>query len=135
MRALGADAYWGLGDFAAIGPEPVAVLERLAALENATVIRGNTDRYVVTGEGPPPSSEEARANPDLIHLFARVAASFAWTRGYVTAAGWLDWLEKLRSRRGRPCQTALVSSQFTRRRARTTAKAFIRAGVPRRWLS
>ena len=94
-RSLGADAYWALGDLAAIGPEPVAVLERLAGLENATVIRGNTDRYIVTGEGPPPSLEDAHANPDLIGLFARVAASFAWTRGYVTAAGWFDWLESL----------------------------------------
>jgi len=94
-RSAGADAYWALGDLAAIGPEPVAVLERLAGLENFTVIRGNTDRYIVTGEGPPPSLEDARANPDLVGLFGRVAASFAWTRGYVTAAGWFDWLERL----------------------------------------
>jgi predicted phosphodiesterase len=94
-RAYGADSYWVLGDLAAIGPEPVAVLERLAGLENATIIRGNTDRYVVTGEVPPPSLEDAQANPDLVGLFARVAASFAWTRGFVTAAGWFDWLERL----------------------------------------
>ncbi len=94
-RALGADTYWALGDLAAIGPEPVAVLERLAGLENATIIRGNTDRYVVTGEGPPPFLEDAQANADLVGLFARVAASFAWTRGFVTAAGWFDWLERL----------------------------------------
>jgi putative phosphoesterase len=94
-RSAGVDAYWALGDLAAIGPEPVAVLERLAGLENAIVIRGNTDRYIVTGEGPPPSLEDARARPELIDLFARVAASFAWTRGYVTAAGWFDWLEAL----------------------------------------
>lgn len=93
--SVGADAYWALGDLAAIGPEPVAVLERIAVLENAIVIRGNTDRYIVTGEGPPPSLEEARANPELIGLFGRVAASFAWTRGYVTAAGWFEWLERL----------------------------------------
>lgn len=94
-RSLGADAYWALGDLAALGPEPVAVLERLAGLENVTVIRGNTDRYLVTGEAPPPSLEDARANPDLVDRFARIAASFAWTRGYVTAAGWLGWLENL----------------------------------------
>ena len=94
-RSLGADAYWALGDLAAIGPEPVAVLERLAEIEAATVIRGNTDRYVVTGQGPPPSLEDARSDPELVGLYARVTASFAWTRGYVTAAGWLDWLERL----------------------------------------
>lgn len=94
-QSAGADAYWVLGDLAAIGPEPVAVLERLAELENATIIRGNTDRYIVTGECPPPSLEDAKANADLVDLFARVAASFAWTRGFVSAAGWYEWLEGL----------------------------------------
>jgi putative phosphoesterase len=94
-RSAGAEAYWVLGDLAAIGPEPVAVVERLAGLDGATIIRGNTDRYIVTGEGPPPSLADVQANPDLVSLFARVAASFAWTRGFVTAAGWLEWLEGL----------------------------------------
>lgn len=93
--AVGVDAYWVLGDLVAIGPEPVAVLERLAALEHATFVRGNTDRYVVTGEGPPPSLEDALADADLVSLYARVTASFAWTRGFVTAHGWLDWLAAL----------------------------------------
>ena len=94
-ETFGVDAYWALGDLAAIGPEPVAVLERLAGLQNLTAVRGNTDRYVVTGEGPHPSLEMARADPELVELHARVTASFAWTRGFVTAAGWLPWLEAL----------------------------------------
>lgn len=94
-REIGVDSYLAIGDLAAIGPEPVAVLERLAALENLTALRGNTDRYIVTGEGPRPSLEQARANPELVHLYARVTGSFAWTRGFVTAAGWFDWLEQL----------------------------------------
>ncbi len=94
-ESFGVDAYWAVGDLVAIGPEPVAVLERLAELENLTVLRGNTDRYIVTGEGPPPSLEQARANLELVHLFARVTASFAWTRGFVTAAGWYEWVERL----------------------------------------
>ena len=94
-QGLGVDAYWAVGDLVAIGPEPVAVLERFAELENLTALRGNTDRYIVTGEGPPPSLEEARADPELIDLYARVTGSFAWTRGFVTAAGWLDWIEQL----------------------------------------
>jgi predicted phosphodiesterase len=94
-RSVGVDAYWVLGDLIAIGPEPVAVLERLASLEGATFVRGNTDRYVVTGEGPPPSLEDALGNPNLVSLYARVTASFAWTRGFITAHGWYDWLASL----------------------------------------
>lgn len=94
-RAQGAEELWLVGDFAAIGPEPVAVLERVAALERARCVRGNTDRYLVTGEGPPPSLEAVRADPGLIPLFAAIAASFAWTRGALTARGWLDWFESL----------------------------------------
>jgi predicted phosphodiesterase len=94
-RCVGVDAYWVLGDLIAIGPEPVGVLERLASLENATFVRGNTDRYVVTGEGPPPSLEDAMANPRLVSLYSRVTASFAWTRGFITAHGWYDWLANL----------------------------------------
>ena len=48
----GVDGYWGLGDLAALGPEPVAVLERLAQLPNACFTRRNTERYVVTGQRP-----------------------------------------------------------------------------------
>lgn len=101
-RSVGVDAHWVLGDLIAIGPEPVAVLERLAALEPATFVRGNTDRYVVTGEGPPPSLEEAKVDPSLVSLHARVTASFAWTRGFITAHGWYDWLAAL------PLDTRLV---------------------------
>lgn len=93
--ALGVDRHVAVGDLAAIGPEPVAVLERLGGLEGLVAVRGNTDRYVVTGEGPPPSLEQAQANVDLVDLHARVKASFAWTRGCVTTAGWLDWMERL----------------------------------------
>lgn len=94
-RSQGVDQYWFLGDHVAIGPEPVAVLDRIAALRDARHIRGNTDRYVVTGEGPPPSLDAVRANPALIPTYTLIAASFAWTRGYVTARGWFEWLEKL----------------------------------------
>ena len=64
-------------------------------LENLRVVRGNTDRYIVTGEGPTPTLEQARADPELVDLYARVTGSFSWTRGFVTSAGWFDWLERL----------------------------------------
>lgn len=89
------DAYWFLGDHVAIGPEPGAVLDRLARLDHASFIRGNTDRYVLTGEAPPPGLPAVRGDPALIPLYAAIASSFAWTRGFVTAEGKLGWLADL----------------------------------------
>lgn len=91
----GVDAYWVLGDLVAIGHDPVGVLERLAALDSAVFVRGNTDRYVVTGDRPPPTLEDVQA--DLRHLprFVRVTQGFSWTQGAVTVTGWLDWLADL----------------------------------------
>ena len=94
-RAHGVDEWWFLGDLAAIGPEPASVLERMAALDSARFVRGNTDRYTVTGERPPPSVADARADPDLVPLLADIEASFAWTKGYLSGRGWLGWLEAL----------------------------------------
>ena len=94
-RAGGVDAYWILGDLAAIGHDPVAVLERLVSLPGVRFVRGNTDRYVVTGGRPPPTVDEAAADRGLLQRLVRVAESFAWTQGYVTAAGWLDFLASL----------------------------------------
>ena len=91
----GADAYWVLGDLVAIGYDPVTVLERLTSLPNVRFTQGNTDHYVVTGEGPYPTIDDATADPTLMPLLVGVAQSFAWTRGYVTAAGWFDWLAAL----------------------------------------
>ncbi len=48
------DGYWVLGDLAAEGHDPAAVLRRLAALPDARFVRGNTDRYVLTWTGPDP---------------------------------------------------------------------------------
>lgn len=91
----GAESYWVLGDLVALGHDPVAVLERLHTLPNLHCTRGNTDRYVITGERPGPSLSEATQNADLVHRAVEVAASFAWTQGCVTAAGWWDWLSRL----------------------------------------
>jgi predicted phosphodiesterase len=94
-RAQGVEEHWLIGDFVAIGPEPTAVLERVAALGRAHCTRGNTDRYTATGERPPPDLDAVRADPDLIPLYAAISASFGWTRGYVTCSGWLEWLRTL----------------------------------------
>jgi predicted phosphodiesterase len=94
-RQGGVDAFWVLGDLAALGHDPVGVLERLATLPHARFVRGNTDRYVVTGDRPPPSLADARGNPELLPALVDIAGSFAWTQGMVTASGWLEWLADL----------------------------------------
>jgi predicted phosphodiesterase len=91
----GADAFWVLGDLAAIGPDPIGVLERLSSLPNARLCRGNTDRYIVTGDRPSPSPDQVKANPSLVPTLVEVVSSFAWTQGAITAAGWLDWVAAL----------------------------------------
>ncbi len=91
----GVDAYWVLGDLVAIGPDPVGVLERLFELPEAYFVRGNTDRYVVTGARPKPTPEEVKADLHLLPVFAEVMGGFAWTQGAVTSTNWLTWLAAL----------------------------------------
>ena len=94
-REGGADGYWILGDLVAIGPDPNGVLERLSTLKGLRVIRGNTDRYVVSGDRPGPSIAAVQADAALFGPLLQVANTFAWTQGMVTAAGWLPWLKEL----------------------------------------
>ena len=77
------DAYWVLGDFAAIGYDPVTPLERITTLPHASFTRGNTDRYVLTED------------PALLPEIIEATRSFSWTRGYLSAVGWLDWFTHL----------------------------------------
>jgi predicted phosphodiesterase len=104
----GADAYLALGDHAALGPDPVGALERLAALPDARLVRGNTDRYAVSADRPPPTLAEARADPALLPVLLDVAHSFAWTQGVLTGAGWLDRVAAL------PVETRLTLPDGTR---------------------
>jgi predicted phosphodiesterase len=91
----GVDEHWALGDLVALGPDPVGVVERLDDLPTVALLRGNTDRYVATGERPAPSIADAIADPSLVSVIAEVAGSFAWTAGYMQAAGLSRWLEAL----------------------------------------
>ncbi len=106
----GVDAYWILGDLAAIGYDPVGVLERLVELSNVRFVRGNTDRYVVTGERPNPTFATVESEPRLLPLLVDVAQSFAWTQGAITATGWLEWLAALplEQRTLLPCGSRLL---------------------------
>jgi len=93
--AHGIESYWFLGDYAAFGPEPAEVLERVTQLPEARFIRGNTDRYVVTAENLSPLIEAIRSKPERTEQWISIATSIAWTRGVVTATGWFDWLAAL----------------------------------------
>src|SRR5262249_12698550 len=82
----GVDESLVLGDLVALGYDPITVLQRLTLLPSVGFTRGNTDRYVVTGDRP------AIADPAAV---IEMANSFSWTRGYITAGGWFDWLGAL----------------------------------------
>jgi predicted phosphodiesterase len=90
-----ADEFWVVGDLVAHGPQPAATLRRLMGLPNGRFVRGNTDRYVLTGELPGmiPAPDTARTTAE-VQLLVDATRSFCWTRGAVTAAGF-DWLAAL----------------------------------------
>ncbi|HVG98508.1 MAG TPA: metallophosphoesterase family protein [Chloroflexota bacterium] len=104
----GADGFLVLGDHAALGPDPVGALQRLTALPGARLTRGNTDRYAVSLDRPPPTPAQVRADPALLSVLVDVAHSFAWTQGVLTGAGWLDRLAAL------PLETRLTLPDGTR---------------------
>lgn len=91
----GVDSYWFLGDYAAIGPDPLGVLERLKALPKTTFIRGNTDRIAADIDELWSVTWEELDSTGSIDLFARVNRSFGWTAGAIATAGWRNWFTKL----------------------------------------
>lgn len=90
----GVDVYWGLGDLVAEGPVPIRVIEILRELP-AEIIRGNTDRYVCTGDRPKLSFEQVQADSNQLQTLVEVEGDFSWCQGAITTAGWLDWLSNL----------------------------------------
>src|SRR5258707_9714851 len=104
----GVEGYWVLGDFSAMGYDPVGVLERVARLPNAVFTRGNHDRYTVTGERPGPSDADAQAQPKLLPFVLAMATNLAWTQGQILASGWWAWFEQL------PLETRLKLPDGTR---------------------
>jgi putative phosphoesterase len=93
------DRWWALGDLVLFGPRPVEVLELLDGLPGIGLLRGNTDRYVLTGEQPAPHAtvSEAARSIDLVERYAAMAAGIAWTRGVLDQGGLLDVLAGLPS--------------------------------------
>ncbi|MGB1287844.1 MAG: metallophosphoesterase family protein [Aggregatilineales bacterium] len=90
------DGYIVIGDHLALGYDPVTTLQMLQSLPNAVFTRGNTDRYVITGDRPYPSVDDALNDPALMPRLMEVQANFEWTRGYLSSTDdGLDWLAAL----------------------------------------
>lgn len=95
-RQQGVDRWLVLGDVVALGPNPGAVLDGLDRVEVVAAIAGNTERYVLTGDRPEPSFETVLADPGQLPTLVEVSATFAWTRGFLTALGRLATIEAYR---------------------------------------
>jgi putative phosphoesterase len=91
------DRWWVLGDLVLFGPRPAETLERLRALPGVGMLRGNTDRYVLTGEQPAPhaTAADAATSVDLVERYGAMAAGIGWTRGVLDQAGTLEYLAAL----------------------------------------
>ena len=94
-KGRGVDSWWVLGDLVAIGPQPVETAELIANLPSVKVTRGNTERYVLTEDRPPPHPEDVISDPSLLPLYGEIQRSFAWTAGALGVHDWLLWLRDL----------------------------------------
>jgi Calcineurin-like phosphoesterase len=92
------DRWWVLGDLVLLGPRPAEVLELLRSLPDIEMLRGNTDRYVLTGEQPAPhaTAADAAGSTELVERYGLMAAGIGWTRGVLCQAGLLGALADLR---------------------------------------
>ncbi len=91
----GVDTTWILGDHCALGPQPQQALERIHTIPNAVMVRGNTDRYLLTGDLPFQNIEELVGDAKMLHIYVEISASLAWTLGAVTSGGWLPLLRQI----------------------------------------
>ena len=92
----GVDRWLVLGDVVAMGPEPGRVLDQLSELDVVAFIAGNTERYVLTGDRRAPTYEEVAADSTLLPHLVEVVGSFAWTKGFLSAHGSLDFVSSFR---------------------------------------
>lgn len=91
----GVDAYWFLGDYVAIGFDPLGVMERIGRLPEAVFVRGNTDRLAASLEEMNPWLDEVKDKPEIWAMLVRINRSFAWTAGAMVSGGWREWLADL----------------------------------------
>lgn len=89
------EGYCFLGDLVD-GHDPSGVLERITRLPKSCFIVGNTERYIITGEGPPSLTlEGVRQKPERLPVFQEATASWAWSKGWLCATGWFEWVGAL----------------------------------------
>jgi predicted phosphodiesterase len=91
----GVDEYWLLGDYAAIGPDPVGCLERICELPSAICTVGNTDRYITEGLDPGEFAATLRGDPEKVLTVSTLYFGIAWAQGALAVTRWLDWLKAL----------------------------------------
>lgn len=91
------DRWWVLGDLVLLGPRPAEVLEILRSQPDIEMLRGNTDRYVLTGEQPAPhgTAADAAGSAELVERYGLMAAGIGWTRGVLCQADLLGTLAGL----------------------------------------
>jgi predicted phosphodiesterase len=95
-EAEGVDAYWCIGDVVAHGAQPSKVGPTVRRLPGLVCVRGNTDRYVLTGDVSgmiPPIDRPTTAAGFQVLADAREA--FAWTRDCLVGSGDIEWLAGL----------------------------------------
>ena len=93
------DRWWVLGDLVLFGPRPAEVLVLLRSLPGIEMLRGNTDRYVLTGEQPAPhaTAADAAGSAELVERYGLMAAGIGWIRGVLCQAALLGILAGLPS--------------------------------------
>jgi predicted phosphodiesterase len=102
----GADRIWVLGDLAAFGPRPAESIRRVKALVDATeadeakkgtvrTLRGNTDRYLVTGDRPhQKTAENAEDLTQLVQALRPLHEALMWGMEQLTFEDY-EFLSKL----------------------------------------
>jgi len=89
------DSYLFLGDLVD-GHDPSGVVERICSLPHTQCIFGNTEQYILTGNGPPPYTvRDIPHHLDRLPQFQQGTASWAWSKGWLCATGWIDWVAQL----------------------------------------
>jgi predicted phosphodiesterase len=90
------EAYWCVGDLVAHGAQPSTVVSTVRGLPGLVCVRGNTDRYVLTGDlsGMIPPIDPP-TTPEGFQVLADARESFAWTRGCLVGSGDIEWLSGL----------------------------------------
>ena len=99
-KATSVDTSWCLGDVVAHGPRPAEVVDALRRLPGLVCVRGNTDRYDLTGDvaGMIPPIDHP-TSPEQFTVLGDARESFAWTRGCLVGSENIEWLASLPAER------------------------------------